>query len=377
MLTIPYAGQVLRPCPPDEIAELLPGALDGRWIVAPLAPGHSGAHLDADDPILARAAVVVSTSGSTGAPKGVALSARALLASAAATRDRLGGPMHWVSALPHQYVAGLMTVVRALEAGTTATSCAGNLSDLARPDHPTAISMVPTQLVRALERDDLTRILAAHAAVLLGGSAAPADLVALAGQRGISVVTSYGMSETCGGCVYDGVPLTGVGVAIDQPDGARGRLSISGPVLFEGYLGDPAATAAVLRDGWFHTADRGEVVADGATSRVRVLGRIDDVVISGGVNVDLAQVQRAADAISARPTAVLGAPHPVWGTAVVLVTDPGAGDLDWWKQQLSRAGIQPAGLPKAVLVRDHLPRLSSGKIDRQGLAAEVDQLFAT
>ena len=123
--------------------------------------------------------------------------------------------------------------------------------------------------------------------MLLGGG--PIDPALRAGrpEEGLRVVATYGSAETAGGCVYDGLPLDGVGVAI----GADGRIRIGGPTLFDGYDGDPALTARVLVDGWFLTSDAGRLDEDG---RLHVLGRLDDVVISGGVNVPTARGRRAA-----------------------------------------------------------------------------------
>ena len=153
--------------------------------------------------------------------------------------------------------------------------------------------------------------------MLLGGSAADPALLDRAAAAGIRVVTTYGMSETCGGCVYDGVPLDGVDVTVE--DG--GRLGIGGPTVFAGYRLDPAATADALVGGRLLTRDRGTVGRDG---RVTVLGRIDDVVISGGLNVDLAAVERAVRTwagavVAGTDAAVVGVPHPEWGTEVVAV----------------------------------------------------------
>ena len=139
---------------------------------------------------------------------------------------------------------------------------------------------------------------------------------------GITCVTTYGMSETCGGCVYDGVPLAGVDVRVEPGDG---RVSIAGPVLFSGYRGRPDLTAEALADGRFRTADRArwDQVGDG-TARLQVLGRTDDVVVSGGLNVDLAAVEARAQTWPDRAGAelvVVGVPHPQWGVEVVAVTD--------------------------------------------------------
>ena len=161
---------------------------------------------------------------------------------------------------------------------------------LARPSamSRTYLSVVPTQLTRALADPATTAALRRFDAVLLGGAAAdPALLTRAAGTPASRVVTTYGMSETCGGCVYDGVPLDGVDVTVDERRTAGDR---SARRVFAGYRLDPAATADALVDGRLVTRDRGRVAPTGG---VEVLGRVDDVVISGGLNVDLAVVERA------------------------------------------------------------------------------------
>ena len=278
-------------------AEELPGALAealaGGRPVAPLPPApleraQALAMLAPDQPVEAGTAVVVSTSGSTGRPKGVLLSRAAVAAAAAATHERLGGPGDWALCLPPHYVAGLMVLARAQLAGTRAWPVAPDLVDLpdavARLRGRRYLSLVPTQLARALPRPAVAEALAAFDAVLVGGGPLPEPLAVAAADAGVPLVTTYGMSETCGGCVYDGRPLRGVDVRL-APDG---RISLGGTGLFSGYRRRPDLTAAALADGRLLTADRGRW--DGG--RLSVLGRVDDVVVSGGMNVDLAEVER-------------------------------------------------------------------------------------
>jgi O-succinylbenzoic acid--CoA ligase len=307
------------------------------------------------------AALVVATSGSTGRPKGVVLSRAALAASASATHERLGGPGVWHCALPTSYVAGVMTLVRAHFAGTEPVFAASDLHDVAPGAGRHYLSVVPTQLHRALADETLTRRLAGFAAILLGGAAADPGLLGRARASGLNVVTTYGASETCGGCVYDGVPLPGVEVTLDA-----GRVAIAGEVLFSGYRLDAAATASALVEGRFVTADRGAWDAEG---RLLVLGRLDDVVISGGVNVDLAAAQRVADALLGTPEAggivLVGVPDADWGTRVVAVTASGL-TTDDVRTRLA-SGLGRAALPQEVRRVGSLPRTAAGKIDRQAL----------
>ncbi|MGI8458522.1 MAG: AMP-binding protein [Propionibacteriaceae bacterium] len=311
--------------------------------------------------------VVVTTSGSTGSPKAVVLPANAIRASAQATHDRLGGPRDWVLALPTHYVAGLMVLARAAVGGTRVTTVGGDLAGLpaavADLDRP-YLAVVPTQLRRGLDDAATTAALAGCDTVLLGGGPAEPTLVAVARDAGIALVTTYGMSETCGGCVYDGVPLDGV-----RLDLAGDRVRLGGPTLFAGYWNRPDLTDAVLTDGWFVTSDRGRLVDD----RLQVPGRVDDVVISGGLNVDLAEVERVAQGWPGRgrtELVVLGVPDPEWGTAVVAVLEGVAAPVAELKAWL--AGRLPAyAAPRSLLGRTELPRTSGGKIDRRTLVAQL------
>lgn len=347
-------------------------ALEGGSCVAPVRPGDAAtlAMVRPDVALeVADAALLVATSGSTGTPKGVLLSRGALWAAARATHGRLGGPGGWVCALPTHYVAGAMTLVRSHVAGRPVRFARSDLTDLPPRDGRTYLSLVPTQLHRALAPGappGVVDTLASYDAVVVGGAALAPDDLARARALGLRVVRTYGMSETCGGCVYDGVPLDGVHL-----DVADGRIGIAGEVVFSGYRLRPDATAAVLSIGphgrRFVTADRGEVT-DGV---LRVWGRVDDVVISGGVNVDLAAVQRILDAEFGDPLAggvvAFGVPDPEWGIRVVAVT---ASDVTAEQLRSRLAGrLDAAALPRQVQRVAAVPRTSSGKIDRRSLAA--------
>ncbi len=350
---------------PADVWAQLPAALDGDACLAPAADAGTLAMLRPEVPVEAPGvALVVATSGSTGRPKGVLLPRRALAASAAATQARLGGPGSWHCALPTTYVAGVMTLVRAHFAGTEPVFTAPDLSGLATRPGRNYLSLVPTQLRRGLADPATADRLARFDGILVGGAPLPGDVRAHAAASGVAVVGTYGMSETCGGCVYDGVPLDGVDVAVDE---GTGRVTIGGRVLFAGYRLDPDASAAALVGGRFVTADRG-VWAGG---RLRVLGRVDDVVISGGVNVDLAEAQRVADEALGSPEAggivLVGVPDPDWGTRIVAVTTS-ALTTDEVRGRLGGL-LGRAALPRAVRRVGSLPRTASGKIDRQTLIA--------
>lgn len=354
---------MLRPCTPDEVPSLLPEALAGRTVLAPVAPGDQRtlAMLRPELPVTEPdAAVVVATSGSSGRPKGVVLTRRALLAAAEASQQGLGA-MSWTCVLPTGYVAGLMVLVRAHVAGRPVRFASSDLSDLDPAPGASAISIVPTQLFRAMERPEVLAGLARHDVILLGGAAVDDELLARARGLGLNLVTTYGMSETCGGCVWDGQPLPGVEVGLDQ-----GRILLGGDMAFSGYRLQPELTAATLQGRTVRTQDRGEW-SDG---RLRVLGRLDDVVVSGGVNVDLAAVQRAVEQVEAGSSVVVAVPDPQWGVQIVLVTTSGH-ELDWWQRELSQT-LGREALPRRLERRDVLARTSSGKIDRQALLGSLD-----
>ncbi|TFV65423.1 UNVERIFIED_ORG: AMP-dependent synthetase [Bacillus sp. AZ43] len=352
---------------PDHVRAALAGT-------APLAVVPEGppavvdaalAALRPDEPLEPGADLVVVTSGSTGSGRAVLLAASAVEASAAATHDRIGGRGSWLLALPVSSIAGLQVLCRSLLAGTRA-EVLGKGEPLAAavgrmPVGRRYASMVPTQLRRHLD-DDLDALRSLDA-VLVGGAATDPALLDRARAAGVPVVTTYGMTETAGGCVYDGRPLDGVRVRVT--DGVE----LAGPTLALGYRLDPAATEAAFAGGWFRTRDAGALDADG---RLTVAGRLDDVVISGGVNVAPAAVEAAlrehpdvADAV------VFGRPDAEWGQRVVaaVVPAPGAApDLgplrEWVAGRLGRAAA-----PRQLHVLDALPLLHTGKPDRRAVAA--------
>lgn len=446
-----------------------------REIIVPIAPHEDTREVAANlaRRIPARASgrsvgvdMVLRTSGSTtGTGKLVGVSMDALVASARATHKRLCGPGIWVLALPAYHAAGVQVLVRAAVAGThvfnaykeggfdpqhlaqvidaacvaaadcdagssfdddAVSSCAGGAGGeaegaLAADDSgracPVYTSLVPTQLRRALDDEQLRGALARLDAVLIGGAAADTQLLEQAKAAGIRVVTTYGMSETCGGCVYDGQPLPGVSMDVDQ---ATGAIWLSGPMLATGYLGDEERTRrcfvsrpqAQVAEGtsnaggtasaaesaeagvggpgagsdagageparrWFITSDRGHIV-DG---RLQVLGRLDDVIISGGIKVEPGPIEAL---LALNPLvsecAVVGLPDLQWGqvvTAVVVPASmPGLGRVDegailaqirvYLEQKLSGAQC-----PKQVLLADALPYKGIGKVDRRALAQSL------
>lgn len=351
----------LRQLSGPDLVDGIAVALAGGPPVAPVCEPRLQAGLALDRPVEEPdAAVVVPTSGTTGEPKAVVLSATGIRFAASATHARLGGRGDWVCALPTQHVAGLMTIARAVVAHTELRFARTDLADLPEAGERSYLSLVAAQLDRALSDGSLVGRLSGYRAVLLGGSAVRPSLLAHARERGITVVTTYGASETGGGCVYDGVPLDGVRVEF-----VDGRIGLGGPMAFLGYRCRPELTAAVLRGDLVITNDRGRW----NQGRLEVLGRLDDVVISGGENVDLAAAQRVCEEEFGDPSAggpvLLAIPDPRWGHRIVAVTT-GEVDLAAVVEPLTRR-IGKAAAPKELRRIDEMAYTSIGKIDRAAL----------
>ena len=337
-------------------------------------------------------AVVIETSGSTDAPKRVMLSTDALLSSAAASTVFLGGAGQWLLALPVHYIAGVQVLVRSIAAGTTPVALPGGhfnpagfaaaAERLTEPLRFTAL--VPVQLARlvaaAAEDQRLLAVLRRFQGILVGGQALPAELAERARALDLRVVATYGASETAGGCVYNGTPIGNTEVrAVD------GQLEIAGPVLAEGYLGDPVQSAerflCVHGERWYRTGDLGAV--DAATGRVSVLGRADNVIISGGEKVSLDAVERVVRSLPGLDEAVvLGRPDPQWGQVPVLVLPLAASVADD-TATLGRIGeavasaLGRAARPARLVHVAEIPQLSAGKPDRRALARMLADLCAT
>jgi O-succinylbenzoic acid--CoA ligase len=315
-------------------------------------------------------AVIIGTSGSTGEPKGVELSAAALTHSARASLARVGARPgeRWLCCLPPSHVAGLQVLVRSLVSQTEPVVAADATARAVAESGCGYVSIVPTQLVRLLSEPGGAAALARFSSVLVGGAAAGAAVLRQARAAGVAVRTTYGMSETCGGCVYDGVPLDGVRVRA----GADGRLRISGPVLMNRYHGRPDLTAAVLavgalQDQEFVTSDLGYV--DGG--RVVIRGRADDVINTGGHKVVPGEVAAAlSDCPGVREVVVIGRPDPEWGervTAVVVPVDPARPPgLELVRMHVS-ARLPRYACPSEVVLTEAIPVLPSGKPDLAAL----------
>jgi o-succinylbenzoate---CoA ligase len=329
-------------------------------------------------------ALTIGTSGSTGRPKLAMLTSAALRASADATHDRLGGQGQWLLALPAHHVAGIQVLVRSLLADTTPVcmDLAGGFTTAAFarataeivPGARAYTALVPTQLVRLLASADGCQALTRFSCVLLGGAAAAASLLARARGFGVPVVTTYGMSETAGGCVYDGRALEVSRVQVEDD----GRIRLGGATLAQGYLGEPELTAEsfstdVDRMAWFRTDDVGHI----SEGILVVDGRIDDLINTGGLKVvprlveaALVQLDTIAEAI------VVGSPDPEWGqvvsAAVVVAEGSSPPTLDEVRGQLR--GILPDhGLPRRLTTLPELPLRGPGKPDRAAVRKLFDQ----
>ncbi|MDN3479441.1 AMP-binding protein [Curtobacterium sp. APC 4022] len=364
---------------PSDVLRGLEAALAGGPALLPVATGAPALPTPPPADVPQRVALVVETSGSTGTGKRVALSSEALLAGATAADAALGGPGGWVLALPTHYIAGLNVLTRSITAGTTPVVLPTGHFDAAAfadaadrlvvgPAAPRRYtSLVPVQLARVLDDPRATAALGRFDAVLVGGQATPVALRERARAAGIRIVTTYGASETSGGCVYDGEPLGTVRAEL-----VDGELQLAGPMLAEGYLDDPARTAATFteRDGhrWYRTGDAATIV-DG---RIRVTGRLDDVVISGGEKVPLGAVERIVRELPGQDGAVVTRrASGEWGEVPVVVTEQPV-DLQVVRARVGDA-LGRAARPAEVLVVDRMPMLATGKPDRRAVRALADR----
>ena len=352
---------------PAKLTQALAQALDGAAplvLAADLAPRA----------LPQQACLVLGTSGSTaGKPQIVAISRSAIQAAVSATHEALGGAGSWLLTLPADHVAGVMVAARAhlaqmpltrttpgpFRPETFAADVERFLADGAARHYT---SLVPTQLSRVLADPSAAGAASRLDAILVGGSATPSGMLRQAREAGLRVVTTYGMTETCGGCVYDGMPLAGIDVTL-APD--SGRLTIAGPQVALGYLVEGELQPF---DGTFVTADRGEWIGE----RLRVLGRLDDVILSGGINVDPRLVEEAIASLG--PVAhclVVGLPDVEWGNRVAAlvvphgeVADAARSGLAELVQQTVRERLGAAWMPRQVLLTGELPLRGPGKPDR-------------
>ena len=386
----------LRPLPlGDEasIREALPAlasALDGSG--APLIPCAAEADPPAVPPATAGPAatelppglaLVVATSGSTGIPKQVLLTGAALRASAHATAAALDGPGDWLLAIPPHHIGGLQVIIRSVLAGRAPTvmdrthgftpaAFADATARMPGGDHPAYVSLVPTQVTRLLRDARGRAALARFSAVLCGGAATPPSLRVAAAAAGVRLVATYGMTETCGGCVYDAIPLPTTHIHIDNDR----HVVLGGPMVAAGYLGEPDLTADHFQtdaDGlrWFRTDDLGALDDEG---KLTITGRADDLINTGGVKVAPGPIEDAlvrfvpgvCDAV------VVGVPDIEWGqrVAAVITVSPGVrGPALVEIREVLRDILPGASLPHIVRVVTEVPMRGPGKPNRDAIRA--------
>jgi len=325
-----------------QVADALARALAGEGPALAMAPISQTS-------VAANIAVIVPTSGSTGRPKEVAFTSASLISSATAAHKFLGAVAgeQWSLLLPINHIAGVNVLVRAHELGTPVVGIT---------ETATYTAIVPTQLHRALNGDQqLLTHLQACKAVLVGGAATNTELLESARQANINVVTTYGMSEMSGGCIYNNRPLDGVDVRIAP----TGNIQLRGAMMASGYLNDFESWRAATSDGWFTTSDLGESV----NGEVRVIGRSDDQIISGGEKISLGAVEQfLTSEFDGAQFIACGIPDLEWGTKLVLLSKQ---DIDFeLMRNKVRSALGAHAVPKGFLKVKDLPRTSLEKPDR-------------
>lgn len=349
------AGDAALPIDQRMAASAQADTIRSLMASAVIGPDGERRSLDGGAPVEPGDALVMATSGTTGHPKGVVLTHTALEASARATSRRLGvapDRHRWLACLPLNHIGGLAVLTRSLATGTPCEVLAGfdaeRVRELSGPD--CFVSLVSTALARV----------PAHLfhTVVLGGSAYPAD-------RPANVVGTYGMTETSSGVVYDGLPLEGVEVRVDE---ATSEISLRAPMLLRCYRD---GTVPFSPAGWFATGDAGEIDAEG---RLNVSGRIGDMIVSGGEKIWPAPIEEIlAGHPDVADVAVAGRPDPEWGQKVVAWVVPAQGrPLPELAKLRDLVGSRLArwAAPRQVVRVDSIPRTAIGKIRRDSLDRE-------
>lgn len=307
--------------------------------------------------VSSRTALLVSTTGSSGTTKEIELSAAALLSSARASNKFLGAEFGntWSLLLPLNHIAGINVLIRSLELGTTPTNLLGYEGKFPKADY-TAI--VPTQLFRALHGDEnLLNHLSSAKAVLVGGAALTKELRSKAESAGITIVETYGSTETSGGCIYNGAPLDGVEVAI----GDDNRIAIKGTILAQNLTNE---------DGWYFTSDAGHF----DNGKVVIDGRIDDIVITGGENISLTAIDRVlAQSYPDIQSASFAVADPEWGQAIHIALVGGDPSLETAIQELLARELGVAAKGKGFHYVAELPLIGIGKVDKRALARLINE----
>lgn len=363
----------IDPANPTGVLGDLEDAIAGRRSLLPV-PAHDSARTTllntsqrAGQPIDPETALVVATSGSTGTPKGAQLTAGNLVSSADATHQFLGGEGQWLLALPAHHIAGLQVLVRSLIAGVDPLQInlthgfdirdfARAAGELARTGERAYTSLTPMQLAKAMDTLQGIEALQLLDAILVGGAALNPQLAASAADMQINVVTTYGSSETSGGCVYDGRPIPGARVRLQE-----GRIHLGGPMIAHGYRNHPGHEA-FAEPGWFATSDAGFI----EDRHLVVTGRLDAVIDSGGLKLQPEVLEQAMLAVPGVTGAcVVGIPDPRLGQAIVAAYTGTAspGEVIAGLDHLPRWQ-----LPKELQRLTELPLTGPGKVDRRGVA---------
>lgn len=359
---------------PVAILDDLEATISGQRSLLPLPDSDPGraATLRASQSVgtPCDAALVMATSGSTGTPKGALLSPANLVSSADATHQVLGGPGQWHLALPAHHIAGIQVLIRSLLSGVEPTfqdvsqgfhvsDFATAAAELATTGDRVYTSLVPNQLIKAMKTLQGIEALRLFDAILVGGAPISKDVLRAAREMNINVVTTYGSSETSGGCVYNGKPIPGASIRL-----VGERIHLGGPMVASGYRNVPDSDA-FSEPGWFATSDSG-VLDNGV---LRVTGRLDNAIITGGLKIHPEVVEQAIlDVPGVREICVVGVADPRLGQKIVAAYSgtltPAAviaalDDLPRWQ------------LPRELRHLDTLPLTGPGKVDR----VKVQKLF--
>jgi O-succinylbenzoic acid--CoA ligase len=299
--------------------------------------------------------LLVATSGSTGTPKEIGITSAALLASANASNKYLGAVRGntWSLLLPLTHIAGINVLVRAMQLETAPIDLRNHVG---KYPHADFTAIVPTQLFNALnENSDLLDHLKGAKAVLVGGAALSQELRTQGIAAGINIVTTYGMSETSGGCVYNAEPLDGVAFELTE----NGQIKISGPVLAD----------VKKENGWFITQDLGKIV-DG---KLQVIGRVDDVIISGGENISLSAVESEINKkFPNLQVAAFATSDSKWGQVLHVAAQTNDESIKGQIMNLVAQSLGNYAKPKSIVLVDKLPLIGVGKVDRISLAKLVN-----
>lgn len=306
-------------------------------------------------------AVIVATSGSTGMPRFVELTRDALAAAVTSSADELGATSAdaWLCCIPVAHIGGLLVLFRHVILGAPVVVHPFSVDAVVNARETGFISVVATQVRRLL---DDGRDLGHLRALLVGGAAFPQDLREAARRRGINAVATYGLTESCGGVVYDGRPLPGTGVRI----AAESEVQLHGPTLMRAYRFDDAATAAAFTaDGWLRTRDAGSLDSE---HTLTVHGRLDDAIVSGGEKIWPQEVEAALETHpQVAEVAVRGAPDAQWGERTVAYVVPRDATAPPTLEALrahAAARIARFKAPRELVVVHHLERTALGKVRR-------------